>query len=35
MYLNCAHCMMKYDLYDSYNYLELALKYTENRNFYF
>ena len=35
MYLNCAHCMMKYDPYQSYEYLESALKYTENRNYYF
>ena len=34
-YLKCAQCMMKYDPYLSYDYLELALKYTENRNYYF
>ena len=27
LYLKCAHCMMMYDMYLSYEYLEKSLKY--------
>ena len=35
LYLKCAHCMMMYDMYLSYEYLEKSLKYSENRNYFF
>ena len=34
-YIKCAQCMRKYDLNVSYLYLEKALRYCENRNYYF
>ena len=34
-YIKCAQCMRKYDLNVSYSYLEKALRYCENRNYYF
>ena len=35
LYLKCSFCMQFYDEYLSYEYLERALKYSENRNYYF
>jgi len=35
IYVKCAFCIKIYDGYLSYDYLEKALKYSENRNFYY
>ena len=35
IYVKCGFCIKIYDGYLSYDYLEQALKYSENRNFYY
>ena len=35
IYLKCSLCIIHYDIYLYYEYLEKALKYSENRNYYY